>query len=148
MNKANKVMPIWTVHEVNWQQGHTTLSIIREQVFINEQHVPIELEWDGLDEAAVHLLVTDQQGQPIGCTRILSNGSIGRMAVLKQWRNLGVGRALLAKALQICKDSHIKIVKLSAQTHAIGFYKKMGFEVLSSEYLDANIPHVDMQLML
>lgn len=115
-------------------------------MFIQEQKVPIALEWDGLDDAAQHLLVLANDGAAIGCARLLGDGSIGRMAVLKPWRGMGVGKALLGKALDIYKHQGVHKITLSAQMHAITFYEKAGFAVCSTPYLDANILHVDMQL--
>lgn len=118
---------------------------IREQVFMIEQSVPIELEWDTYDIDAIHLLALDKLAQPIACARIFNN-SIGRMAVVKSWRGVGVGMALLHQAIQICKAREVNKITLSAQSHAIEFYQKAGFVVISEPYLDASIWHVDMQL--
>jgi predicted GNAT family N-acyltransferase len=119
---------------------------VREQVFIHEQHVPLELEWDGLDEAAQHLLALNSAGEAIGCARLPGDGSIGRMAVLKPWRGKGVGSALLAKAVALYRQQGIKNIRLSAQVHAISFYERAGFTICSEPYWDANILHVDMCL--
>ena len=70
------------------------------------------------------------------------------MAVLKTFRGLGVGQALLVKAIAICQAHGSKVINLTAQTHAISFYKQAGFIETSGIYHDANIPHVDMQLIL
>lgn len=118
---------------------------IREQVFLIEQSVPVELEWDAYDVDAVHLLALDNQTQPIACARIINN-SIGRMAVVMPWRGVGVGKALLHQAIQVCIANKVNQITLSAQSHAIQFYQKAGFVVMSEPYLDANIWHVDMQL--
>lgn len=131
---------------VPWQTHAAQLKVVREQVFINEQQVPVALEWDGLDEAAQHLLALSDSGEVIGCARLLADGHIGRMAVLKPWRGSGVGRALLDRAIEFFRQKDIKAVRLSAQMHAIPFYQKAGFEVCSEPYLDAGIPHVDMHL--
>jgi predicted GNAT family N-acyltransferase len=136
------------IKEVRWATHEAQLRWIREQVFILEQHVPVALEWDDLDAGATHCLAFDQQSQVIGCARVLANASIGRMAVIQEKRGLGVGKALLVAAIQICKQQHLTEVTLSAQTHAIPFYEKAGFAVVSDVYLDANIPHVDMQLKI
>lgn len=109
--------------------------------------MPAILEWDGLDEGACHLLAMFQS-QPIACARIIDYKVIGRMAVCKHWRGMGLGMALLLEAIKICKSQGNKTILLSAQTHVIGFYSRAGFKVVSDEYLDANIPHVDMQLAL
>ncbi|CAN1541226.1 ElaA Predicted acyltransferase [Methylophilaceae bacterium] len=132
--------------QVTWRQAKNQLSEIRAQVFINEQQVPHELEWDALDEAAQHLLVVDDQSNAIACARLLNNGSIGRMAVVKNWRGLGIGSALLNKAIGFYAQQGLQTITLSAQLHAVGFYEKAGFLVMSPPYLDANILHVYMQL--
>ena len=136
------------IEVLNWQselQGQ--LKVVREEVFIKEQHVPLYIEWDEYDETAIHLLAVDTQGQAVGCARILvDQAKIGRMGVLKTWRGHGLGCALLEKAIEICKSHHINRISLSSQTHAIKFYEKAGFMVVSEPYIDANIWHVDMQL--
>ena len=120
---------------------------IRERVFIDEQHVPAELEWDKADSTARHVLA-QADGQPAGCARVLPDGHIGRMAVLPEWRGQGVGMALLLQAIQICRELEVTHARLSAQTHATGFYQKAGFEICSQPYIDAGLLHVDMQLEL
>jgi predicted GNAT family N-acyltransferase len=130
---------------VTWASHQPELRYLREQVFVREQNVPADLEWDDLDETATHLLATIDD-KPIACARIINYQSIGRMAVSKHWRGMWLGMALLLEAIKICKQQGSKTIVLSAQTHAIGFYRRAGFKVVSDEYLDANIPHVDMQL--
>lgn len=134
------------IQQVSWQTHASQLRAVREQVFIDEQHVPLALEWDGLDDTAQHLLALNSAGGPIGCARLPGDGSIGRMAVLKPWRGKGVGSALLGKAVELYRRQEIKNITLSAQMHAISFYEKSGFEVCSGPYWDANILHVDMRL--
>lgn len=136
----------FNIQKVTWQTHAAQLKTVREQVFIVEQQVPINLEWDGLDEVAQHLLALNDAGEAIGCARLLGNGSIGRMAVLKLWRGLGIGSALLNVAIAHHHQQGIKTITLSAQVHAIPFYEKAGFKVCSELYLDANILHVHMQL--
>ncbi|MDD2832620.1 MAG: GNAT family N-acetyltransferase [Methylotenera sp.] len=136
----------YDIQKVSWYTHEAILSAIREQVFIVEQHVPVTLELDGLDQTALHLLALNNKGEPIGCTRLLGDGSIGRMAVLKPWRGLGVGKALLQMAVLHYQQQSIQPITLSAQMHAIPFYQKTGFEVCSEPYLDAGMFHVDMQL--
>ena len=135
------------IQEVPWKAAESQLREIRQQVFIAEQQVPVELEWDGLDESAIHLLAFDAQC-PIGCARILEGGVIGRMAVLKGYRGKGLGMALLHAAIDSCRQRGWHHISLSAQTHAIPYYERAGFKVCSGEYLDAGIPHRDMQLEL
>ncbi len=132
------------IMRADWASQQPDLVRLREQVFIVEQHVPMDLEWDEHDATATHLLAI-HYNEAIGCTRIVGN-QIGRMAVLKPWRRQGVGKALLDAAVQAVRQQGFSSAKLSAQMHAIGFYARAGFVITSPEYLDANIPHVDMQL--
>lgn len=132
----------------SWHTHGVALAQIREQVFILEQQVPVAMEWDGVDASAQHLLAINAQGESIGCARLLDNGSIGRMAVIKAWRGVGVGSALLAQAIALHQQQGIKTITLSAQLHALAFYARAGFVTASQPYLDANIMHVDMQLDL
>ena len=83
----------FTIMEVSWQTHERQLRFIREQVFILEQQVPVEMEWDSQDVAAQHLLALNATGQAVGCARVLFDNSIGRMAVLAPWRGMGAGRA-------------------------------------------------------
>ncbi|SDK67519.1 Predicted N-acyltransferase, GNAT family [Methylophilus rhizosphaerae] len=121
--------------------------MIRLHVFIEEQKVPVELEWDSADETAMHLLASVDD-QPAACARVLPDGHIGRMAVLPEWRGRGIGMALLLQAIQVCRQLEVTHARLSAQTHAIAFYQQAGFDICSEPYSDANILHVDMQLEL
>jgi predicted GNAT family N-acyltransferase len=132
------------IARVGWREAGSALSTIRRSVFIEEQGVPEALEWDGLDEAAIHFLATDAGQRPIGCARLLEGGRVGRMAVLKSWRQQGVGRALLEAAMAECRRQGLAEMTLSAQTHAIRFYEGAGFAVCSDIYDDAGIPHRDM----
>lgn len=141
-------MATFRIERLRWQHGQHDLSAIRQRVFIEEQQVPEALEWDEHDADAQHLLARDDGGQPIACARILADGTIGRMAVLASWRRHGVGRALLQAAIDYCAEQGWQEVRLSAQTHAIGFYQHAGFAVCSDIYLDAGIPHRDMKLRL
>lgn len=136
------------VSVVSWASANDLLAQIRTEVFILEQKVPVELEWDNLDAHAIHLLAQDGNGNPLGCARITDQGKIGRMAVVKDGRGKGIGKALLVAAIEYCRAHHWMDISLSAQTYAIGFYEKAGFVVCSAEYLDAGIPHHDMILNL
>jgi predicted GNAT family N-acyltransferase len=135
---------------VKWIDSYVSLSMIREKVFIEEQKVTPQLEWDGLDEEAIHFLVYKNE-KAVGCARALvieNHMQLGRMAVLKEYRGEGIGSALIEKAVTIAKLNQLSVIYISAQCHAINFYKKFGFEVTSEIYLDAEIPHRDMELEL
>jgi predicted GNAT family N-acyltransferase len=137
-------MATYTIRSANWQDDGLLLRIIRETVFVKEQQVPVELEWDEFDNDCLHLLAIDTSGRPIGTARLLSDGHIGRMAVLKEWRGKGVGSAMLSRLLAETDDRHIRQAVLNAQTVAAGFYKKFGFQVVGEEFIEAGIPHVKM----
>lgn len=129
-----------------------TCRAIRRVVFVQEQNVPEDEEWDGLDGAAIHLLARDDQGAAVGTARILladGTGKIGRVAVLKPVRGTGAGAALIRAALaELRALPGVTRAKLGAQTHAIGFYEKLGFAAYGPEYDDAGIRHRDMALTL
>jgi len=138
----------YTLKKTNWNESKQALSFIRKTVFIKEQNVPEDLEWDEFDKQCVHILVTDNHNSPIACGRIKSDGHIGRMAVLKAYRKMGIGTAILKALLQFAAEKNIKSVFLHAQITAIDFYEKQGFEICSEIFLDANIPHKTMQKQL
>ena len=137
------------VEIVKWIDGYAPLSMIREKVFIEEQKVTPQLEWDGRDEEAIHFLAY-QDEKAIGCARafvIENHMQLGRMAVLKEYRNNGIGSFLIEKDITTAKLNQLSKISISAQCHAINFYKKFGFEVTSEIYLDAGISHQDMELI-
>ncbi|MDP1646413.1 MAG: GNAT family N-acetyltransferase [Thiobacillus sp.] len=132
----------------DWAHDAPRLRAVRRAVFIDEQGVPEALEWDTDDAGAVHLLAVDREGQAIACARLLPDGHLGRMAVLPAWRGRGVGRALLAAALDAARTHGHTTLRLSAQTHAAGFYARAGFFAVGEDYEEAGIPHVAMQKRL
>lgn len=139
-------MNTYTVRVANWKDDGLALRTIRETVFIREQRVPVELEWDEFDPNCLHLLAIDLAGNPIGTARLLPDGVIGRMAVLKEWRNRDVGSTLLLRLLEEAWKRKIQHVTLNAQLPAKGFYGKFGFRIAGEEFMDAGIPHVRMIL--
>lgn len=124
---------------------------LRRIVFIIEQNVAEADEVDGKDDSALHLLAWDAD-VPIGTARLLEMGEtlkIGRVCVLAEARGKGVGKALIAAALEYgrSQDSLTRAL-LGAQTHAIAFYEALGFRAFGPEYDDAGIPHRDMECPL
>jgi len=133
------------VRLADWDDDGDALQSIRLQVFVHEQQVPVELEWDGLDAGCTHLIAEDAAGRGIGCARLLPDGHIGRMAVLRDWRGQGVGRALLRAILIEAAGAGFAEVLLNAQIQALGFYAREGFEPFGAEFMDAGIPHRAMR---
>jgi predicted GNAT family N-acyltransferase len=140
--------PLYQVRQVDWRSESELPRRVRRAVFIEEQQVPEALEWDEWDERSVHFLAQTPAGEPIGTGRLLPDASIGRMAVMSAWRGQGVGSSLLAALLDLARQRGERVVRLSAQTHAIPFYRRFGFEPEGPEYLDAGIPHRLMSLRL
>lgn len=123
-----------------------TCQALRRAVFIIEQNVPEELELDGMDEAATHLLAT-VDGHPAGTARLMikgDTGKIGRVCVLAAHRGTGLGEQLIAAALDHFRSLGLPRAYLSSQTHAIPFYERLGFAAEGPDYDDAGIPHRDM----
>jgi predicted GNAT family N-acyltransferase len=134
------------IRAVDYQADIALLRLIRETVFVKEQNVPIELEWDELDPLCDHVLAIDFQGNPIGTGRLTPEQTIGRMAVLEQWRGKGVGDALLVNLIELAKQKQLPSVSLHAQISAVGFYLKHGFSAYGPTYLEAGIVHQSMKL--
>lgn len=140
------------VRKADWQHDIVDIMRIREAVFINEQNVPPEQEWDELDATtATHFLAVDGS-YAMGTARLTPEkegcGRISRVAVLKDWRGLHIGDELLKSAIEEAHTQHYSCLTLTAQKHAIPFYQRFGFVVVSDEFLEVGIPHVEMQLTL
>ena len=140
--------PRFTVKPAHWATDAATLCTIRLKVFVEEQNVPLELEWDGEDERCEHALAYAPDDTPIGTGRLLPDGRIGRLAVCKEWRGQGAGSALLGYFLELAREKGFTAVSLHAQTHATGFYARHGFEAHGEEFMDAGIPHIEMSRQL
>ena len=112
---------------------------------MREQGVPLELEWDQMDAQCDHALAYSDDGAAVGTGRLLPDGHIGRMAVLKEWRGKGVGALLLQALVDQARTRGHAAARLNAQIHAAGFYRRYGFEDEGPEFMEAGIPHVAMQ---
>ena len=139
-------MSPFTIRTGSWDELQNDAKLIREQVFIQEQQIAVADEWDAEDAVSVHFVVYDQD-QPIATARLLKNNSVGRVAVLKSHRGLGIGKLLMHQIIQQAKHQQREFLKLSSQVHAIQFYAGLGFNVEGEQYLDCGIPHVDMRLL-
>lgn len=135
-----------TVKVVENEQELNDAYTVRKTVFIEEQHVPEDEEIDQYESDAIHFVLY-HEGTPIGAGRfrILDGcGKVERICVLKEARNHGAGREIMAGIEQFAKQHGINKLKLNAQTHAIPFYAGLGYEVVSEEFIDAGIPHKAM----
>ncbi|MEO8716598.1 MAG: GNAT family N-acetyltransferase [Burkholderiales bacterium] len=132
---------------LDWTSAHAESSRVRTLVFVEEQGVPVEIEMDDKDAASVHAIAY-VDGRAVGTGRLLPDGHIGRMAVLRQSRKRGVGGAILTCLVDEARRRGMMEVVLSAQTHALGFYRKHGFLEQGAIFEEAGIPHQEMRRVL
>ncbi|MFF0381170.1 GNAT family N-acetyltransferase [Streptomyces sp. NPDC004286] len=131
---------------------------VRKDVFVAEQGVPQDIEYDAYDATAVHVLAMGEDGVPLGTGRLLhgeaaagktggdtSVGSLGRLAVTRRARGLGVGAALVRAIEDAARDLGLTAVDLHAQTQALGFYERLGYTAYGPEFQDAGIAHRAMR---
>ena len=135
----------WRIVIGDWESVRDDAQRLRTEVFVIEQGVPIELEWDESDEVSIHAVVYGEDNQPIATGRLLPVGHIGRMAVQKALRGTGIGRFLLTSLLHEAQRLGHTILVLHAQTYAVGFYLRHGFQPEGSEFMEAGIPHMLMR---
>ncbi|MBX3663745.1 MAG: GNAT family N-acetyltransferase [Burkholderiales bacterium] len=136
----------FTVRLASWSADGPMLQALRRAVFIVEQGVPEDMEWDEHDALSLHALAFDEHGAPVGTGRLLPDGHLGRMAVLRERRRQGAGRAVLEFLLAQARRRGMHSVRLHAQTHAMGFYARQGFIAEGGEFMEAGIPHRRMTL--
>lgn len=136
------------VEPADYRTDFQDLRRVRETVFVVEQKVPLEMEWDAQDPLCQHVLARDGEDRPIGTGRLSPEHRIGRLAVLPEWRGRGVGSALLRTLLDCARMQHWDTVELHAQVDAIGFYLQHGFEPFGAEFDEAGIRHQAMRQTL
>jgi len=129
----------------DWAKCQKDASAVRREVFIEEQHVPPELEMDDKDALCIHAVAYNERGEPIGTGRLLPDAHIGRMAVRSDYRGSGIGSKLLSTLMDEARRKRHMEVVLSAQTHARNFYARHGFLAEGHTYMDAGIEHVTMR---
>jgi predicted GNAT family N-acyltransferase len=140
--------PTFHVEAIDYASGLPELRMVRETVFVQEQQVPIEEEWDALDPLCTHVIARDAAGQPIGTGRLTPEHKIGRMAVLRDWRGRGVGDAMLAALMVQAKAMGWPQVSLHAQVSAEAFYARHGFIPYGERFREAGIEHQSMHRAL
>jgi predicted GNAT family N-acyltransferase len=130
---------------MDWASAKPLAQFLREAVFIQVQSVPESEEWDEQDETAQHIIAFFN-GQAVGTARLSVVAKVGRMAVLPAYRGKGIGSAMLSKLIHYAAKTTKPSLILCSQTHAQGFYQRHGFTARGKEFLDAGIPHIEMQL--
>lgn len=136
--------PGFRIEVVDYAQAQDELRAVREPVFVQEQQVPLEEEWDALDPLCRHVIARDESGQPIGTGRLTPERKIGRMAVLRDWRGKGVGDALLSALMAQAWEMGWPAISLNAQVSAEPFYARHGFVPYGPVFEEAGIQHQAM----
>lgn len=123
---------------------------LRLKTFVVEQNCSY-LDLDGKDKKCYHLLLRDGKGDVIGTARILHPGvaypevAIGRVVLIDEYRNKGIGTEMMRRCIQFIYDEFGQVpIRISAQKHLENFYERMGFASSGKEYLEDDIPHVEM----
>jgi predicted GNAT family N-acyltransferase len=129
----------------SYEESGADIRAVRDRVFVQEQGIPQELEWDGDDPCCIHVVVSDSGENAIGTGRMQPDGRIGRLAVLEPWRGQGIGTKLLDALIEVAGRQGLEMVYLHAQLHAIPFYEKNGFEQDGREFVEDGIRHVNMK---
>ena len=128
---------------MGWERARDLASPIRFEVFVREQRVPAEIELDEMDARSLHAVAFEAE-KAVGTGRLLPDGHIGRMAILKAWRRRGVGAAILKALMDAAARRGDREIALSAQIHAVDFYRAHGFETVGDVYEEAGIAHQAM----
>jgi len=138
----------FAVRIVRWEAERARLQSLRTEVFVVEQRVPAELEFDEGDPVGRHALALDPNGQAIGCARLLRDASIGRVAVLSAWRGRRIGSAMLARLMDVAGYAGFERVGLNARSDTQAFYAHLGFAARGEEYVEVGIRHQRMERAL
>jgi YbgC/YbaW family acyl-CoA thioester hydrolase len=156
MNGFEAGEPMYEIRLGNWKELEKEARQLRTEVFLEEQKVPVEMEWDELDATAVHAVAFNRMGMPVATGRLLQpqkgeeSGTvrIGRMAVTRVLRGTGLGRDILLALMQRARDQGQRKVVLHAQRSAEGFYQRQGYVVQGEPFVEAGIDHIEMHCKL
>lgn len=132
-----------SIQNGHWNELKHDAQRIRRSVFIEEQNIAEEDEWDEQDAVSLHFVVY-VENKPIATARLLADHSVGRVAVLKMYRGQNMGHQLMREIIHCAELQKRTYLKLSSQVHAIQFYERLGFKTVGEEYLDCGIPHIEM----
>ena len=136
------------VRQAVWPADEELIHSVRKTVFVLEQGVPADLEWDGKDQGCTHVLaelIIVAKRDAVGTGRLMPDGKIGRMAVLTKYRGKGIGGDILTALVEAAKSRGLHEVYLHAQSHAMAFYQRFDFVVEGDEFQEAGIPHLKMR---
>lgn len=141
-------IPSFYLEPANYAVDFEELRYVRNRVFVEEQQIPSDVEFDELDRQCHHFIVRDVQCRPVGTGRLSPEGNIGRMAVLQEWRGQRVGESLLLALIEKARKLALTQVTANAQLTALGFYEKFGFSREGETFMEAGIPHQAVRLAL
>jgi predicted GNAT family N-acyltransferase len=133
---------------MDWDKAQAEAGPLRFSIFVGEQNVPAGIELDDLDPQCLHAIAYAPDGKAVGTGRLLPDGRIGRMAVVKDWRRQGVGAALLKALMEEARRRGHTEISLSAQLKAAEFYREFGFVAEGKVYEEAGILHQKMRIKL
>ena len=136
-----------SVENGDWDQLQQDARLIRELVFIVQQNIAEQGEWDDQDAISKHFVVYDHD-QPIVTARLLQYNSVGRVAVIQKYREQGIGRLIMLEIIEHAQQQQYPFLKLSSQLQAISFYEKLGFVTQGDPYDECGIPHIEMIMPL
>jgi predicted GNAT family N-acyltransferase len=132
-----------SVRAARWHEESSRLQALRHEVFVLEQGVPVDIEQDGRDGEAAHV-IAELDGEAVGCGRLLVDGRIGRLAVRRGFRRLGIGRLLLDELIRLARRRGERQLYLHAQEDAADFYRRAGFDAEGERFEEAGIAHIAM----
>jgi predicted GNAT family N-acyltransferase len=138
----------YRIEPADYQADYDDLRTVRAAVFVEEQDIPVEIEFDAIDAQCRHVLARDAEHRPIGTGRLTADFKIGRMAVLPHWRGQGVGKALLQNLIETARRSGATEVTVNAPLETLDFYQKSGFTAYGQISEVAGIRHQSMRLCL
>lgn len=133
---------------LDWDTARQYAKPIRRAVFIEEQSVPEVMEWDNLDDGAVHALAFNEQSEAVGYARLLDTHQLGRMAVLPEYRHRGLGTRLMNTLEKVARERQFDHIFLHAQVQALPFYERQGYLPQGAPFEEAGIPHLLMIKLL
>lgn len=140
--------PCYQIKTGTWAELGADAAQVRTEVFVHEQKIPLEMEWDEADQTALHAVAYNGLGQAIGTARLLQatpdTAKVGRMAVKRVLRGASIGRDLLGVLTNAAKQQGYQEVLLHAQRSAEGFYARTGFVVRGEPFDEVSIPHIEM----
>lgn len=136
-------MPAVTITSAAWDKDAEAIRSVRESVFVREQGIPLDIDFDGTDSVCMHVLAFAGE-HPVGTGRITATGHIGRVAVLKEYRGSGVGSAIIAALTEHAARRGLQCVYLNSQKSSAGFYEALGFVPTGDIFIEADIEHIRM----